>query len=86
MADSGKSNHIGRGEFPFPTETGSHESPYLVWLRNNSNYMITRGATDYLRIIAILVRGIAINLLILATPVSSGKSNHIGRGEFPFPL
>jgi len=69
MTDIGNSNHISTGDFPFPLETGSHESPHLVWLRNNSNYMITRGAMDYLRIVAVLVRGIAINLLILATPV-----------------
>jgi hypothetical protein len=57
--------HVGLGEFPFPLPKGRGESPYLVWLRNHSNYMATRGFLDYLGISGVLVRGILLNFLIL---------------------
>ncbi len=41
------------------------ETPFLIWLRNNSNYLATGGMLDYVRLIAVLVRGILINLLTL---------------------
>ncbi len=53
------------GEFPFPITERKEESRYLNWLRNHSNYMVENGFTDYLRIIAVLVRGIFLNFLIL---------------------
>ncbi len=53
------------GDFPFPLPNGTKESPYLNWLRNHSNYMVTRGFLDYLRIAAIMMRGILLNLLII---------------------
>ncbi|WP_200898758.1 patatin-like phospholipase family protein [Candidatus Rhodobacter oscarellae] len=53
------------GEFPYPLSDGPDESRYMTWLRNHSNYMLENGATDYLRIVAVLVRGIFLNFLIL---------------------
>ena len=52
------------GDFPFPL-TGWKESEYLTWLRDHSNYMATRGFLDYLRSVAVLVRGIIVNFLTL---------------------
>lgn len=41
----------------------------MEWLRNNSNYLATRGFIDYVRLFAILLRGILINLLVLLPPL-----------------
>ena len=51
--------------FPFPLIIGPDESRYLTWLRNHSNYMAERGFLDYMRIVAVLVRGILVNFLTL---------------------
>ena len=56
--------NVDPGEFPFPITHGAVESPYLVWLRNHSNYMAVRGLSDYLRAISVLARGILVNFLI----------------------
>lgn len=53
------------GEFPYPLADGPKESEYLTWLRNHSNYMAERGFLDYVRIVAVLLRGILINILVL---------------------
>lgn len=53
------------GDFPFPLLEGARESPYLTWLRNHSNYMLSRGFLDYMRTAAALVRGIVVNFLIV---------------------
>ncbi len=53
------------GEFPYPIVDGPHESRYLTWVRNHSNYLTPRGFLDYLRAAAVLIRGILINFLIL---------------------
>ncbi len=53
------------GDFPFPLTKGARESRYLTWLRNHSNYMATRGFLDYLRLVAVLVRGMLINFLTM---------------------
>ena len=37
----------------------------MTWVRNHSNYMAERGFLDYMRIVAVLVRGILINFLTL---------------------
>jgi len=58
-------NPVEPGEFPFPLTGGPHESPFLTWLRNHSNYMAERGLLDYFRFAAVLVRGILINGLVL---------------------
>lgn len=57
--------NVDPGEFPFPLSTGPDESRYLTWVRNHSNYMAERGFLDYLRIVAVLIRGIAINFLTI---------------------
>ncbi|MCB0289945.1 MAG: patatin-like phospholipase family protein [Calditrichaeota bacterium] len=57
------------GEFPFPHVESPNEPAYVEWLRNNSNYLATRGFIDYVRLFAILLRGILINLLVLLPPL-----------------
>ena len=52
-------------EFPYEHRDTETESPYLTWLRNHSNYLATRGPIDLIRLVAILVRGILINFLVL---------------------
>lgn len=54
-----------KGNFPYPIIDGPYESRYLTWIRNHSNYMAERGILDYLRMVAVLVRGILINFLTL---------------------
>ncbi len=63
-ADPGATPTIEAGEFPFPLTGGAEESPYLVWLRNHSNYMAARGLFDYLRMVGVLARGTIVNFLI----------------------
>jgi hypothetical protein len=60
-----KEINVPRGDFPFPLADGPDESRYLTWIRNHSNYLVTRGFVDYLRIVAILMRGIAVNFLTI---------------------
>ena len=60
-----ESVEIETGKFPYPLQKGPKESEYLTWVRNHSNYMLTAGLTDYLRIAAVLVRGIFMNVMIL---------------------
>lgn len=57
------------GDFPFPLTHGAAESPFLTWWRNHSNYMAVGGWLDYLRIAAVLLRGIFINNLIVVPPL-----------------
>ncbi len=58
-------NKVRPGEFPYALSEGPEESRYLTWVRNHSNYMAERGFLDYMRIVAVLVRGILINFLTL---------------------
>ncbi len=57
------------GAFPFPLVDGPRESIFVTWLRDHSNFMAGNGLSDVLRMIAVLVRGIAINALILLPPL-----------------
>lgn len=57
--------NVKPGKFPFPLLDGPRESRYLTWVRNHSNYMAERGFLDYVRIVAVLVRGVLINFLTL---------------------
>ena len=60
---------VSYGDFPFPLTHGAAESPFLTWWRNHSNYMAVGGWLDYLRIAAVLLRGIFINNLIVVPPL-----------------
>ncbi len=60
-----KNINVKPGEFPYKLSDGPDESRYLTWVRNHSNYMAERGFLDYMRIVAVLVRGILINFLTL---------------------
>lgn len=50
----------GGAGFPFDGETTA-----VKHLRNNSNYLAPSGALDYLRMFAVLIRGIILNFLVL---------------------
>ena len=52
-------------EFPYEHTDGPTETPCLTWIRNHSNYLATNGFIDYMRIGALLLRGIALNFLVL---------------------
>jgi len=58
--------NVRLGDFPYPLRKGEEEeSRYLTWVRNHSNYMAERGFLDYMRIAAVLVRGIVVNFLTI---------------------
>ena len=67
MISNNQSNEsqVQPGEFPFPLTRGPAESRFLTWLRNHANYMALRGLQDYMRMAAVLVRGILINSLVV---------------------
>ena len=69
MTDQPTDSAVKYGEFPFPLTGGATESRFLTWLRNHSNYMAVGGLLDYLRMAAVLLRGILINNLILLPPL-----------------
>ncbi len=58
-----RSNDVDPGEFPFPLSEGSEEPRCLTWVRNHSNYMAERGFLDWMRIGAVVVRGVLVNFL-----------------------
>mgnify|MGYP006102084705 FL=1 len=59
------SNEVKRGDFPFPLAKGPEESRYTIWLRNHSNYMVTRGLLDYFRMAGVLLRGMLLNFMAI---------------------
>lgn len=61
------SKHTGTEprSFPFRHESGKEEPVAFKHLRNSGNYIAPNGAFDLVRIPALLLRGIAINLLIV---------------------
>ena len=69
MSDQPSDGAARYGDFPFALTDGPHESRFLTWLRNHSNYMAVDGLLDYLRMAAVLLRGIFINALILLPPL-----------------
>ncbi len=56
---------VAPGQFPYRITGEPEETRYLTWVRNHSNYMAERGFVDYMRIVAILIRGILINFIVL---------------------
>jgi len=64
MATRIEETGVKLGDFPFPISEGPHESRYLTWIRNHSNYMAVRGLLDYVRAVAVLVRGALVNALV----------------------
>ena len=74
LPDDPSAEAPGKGEFPyaldFPQPTGAGggktaASPFLTWIRNNSNYMATGGFFDFARMGGVLLRGILVNFLVL---------------------
>ena len=55
-----------RDEFPFEHQRGSPEPAVFRHLRNNANYLAPGGALDYLRLPALLIRGILLHFISLA--------------------
>lgn len=52
--------------FPFPHVQREGEPASVTYLRNNCNYLAPRGLSDYARVVGLLLRGILLNMLILA--------------------
>ena len=55
-----------RDAFPFKHERGSPESSVFRHLRNNANYLAPRGPLDFIRLPALLIRGILLHFISLA--------------------
>jgi hypothetical protein len=62
---STNAKQTNQAEFPFKHSQGNPESDAFRHLRNNANYMAPKGLFDLLKAPAILLRGVAINILIL---------------------
>ena len=64
--------HFAKGDLSssFEHERGKEESETIKHLRNGGNYLAPGGLLDLLRIPAILFRGLAINLLVVAPVVA----------------
>ena len=60
------------GDFPFPILTNDKESRYLTWVRNNSSYLNLSGVINVLQALAIYVRGVLGNLLIISPAIIAG--------------
>ncbi len=60
LNDPGVSTDVG---FPLANPPGASEPPALTHLRNGSNYLAPGGILDKLRLPALLLRGIVLNLL-----------------------
>ena len=54
------------GDFPFPVLAGEEESKYLTWVRNHSSYLNLSGVINVLQALAVYVRGVLGNLLIIS--------------------
>ena len=53
------------GEFPFRLSDSDRESKYLTWVRNHSSYLMVGGPLNALGALAIYVRGVMGNLLVI---------------------
>ena len=53
-----------RNSFPF-RDRGAVETDEVTHLRNNSNYLAPEGFLDYVRMFAVLLRGIILNFIVL---------------------
>ncbi|MFK0164482.1 patatin-like phospholipase family protein [Rhizobium sp. NPDC090279] len=51
--------------FPFASKLDSQETPETQHLRNYSNFLVPNGAVDYLTSLALLLRGLLVNTLIV---------------------
>lgn len=51
--------------FPFPSLLGDHERKETQYIRNYSNYLSPRGTIDVLMNIALIIRGLAVNFLLM---------------------
>ena len=62
------SNPPKLGEYPYPREDDRFDSPALTWLRNYSSYLTAGGPLGTIGALAIYIRGVIGNLLIV-TPL-----------------
>jgi hypothetical protein len=51
--------------FPFASKLDSQETPEIQHLRNYSNFLVPNGTIDYLTSVALLMRGLLVNALIV---------------------
>ncbi|MDK4740347.1 patatin-like phospholipase family protein [Rhizobium sp. CNPSo 3464] len=82
--------------FPFASKLDSQETPEIQHLRNYSNFLVPNGTIDYLTSVALLMRGLLVNalivlpaLLLLAvfTVACNPHSTDLGQPDiFGFPL
>ncbi len=63
----GKPNAVSEHKigFPFKHEQGCPEPVAFLHLRNNANYLAPKGILDLLRMPALLLRGVLVNLLVI---------------------
>ncbi len=82
-------------EFPFDHKQGQKEGVIFRHLRNNAEYLAPNGIVDYLRIPLTVIRGMAVNLLVLLPylliaaivtaimhPTPAAVNEHLLRGYF----
>ncbi|MGO7964706.1 patatin-like phospholipase family protein [Rhizobium ruizarguesonis] len=82
--------------FPFASKLDSQETPETQHLRNYSNFLVPNGAIDYLTSVALLIRGLLVNTLIVLpallffaglTIACNPRSTDLGQSDiFGLPL
>ncbi|CAN7741335.1 patatin-like phospholipase family protein [Rhizobium leguminosarum] len=77
--------------FPFTSKLDSQETPEIQHLRNYSNFLVPSGTIDYLTNMALLMRGLLVNALIVLpvlllfavlTVACNPRSTDLGRPDF----
>ncbi len=61
-----------RSSFPYPVNASGKETPALTWVRNHSSYLTVGGFLNYLQVAGVYVRGILVNLVVLAPLILAG--------------
>jgi hypothetical protein len=82
--------------FPFASKLDAQETPETQHLRNYSNFLVPNGVVDYLTSVALLIRGLLVNALIVlpallllafGTAVSNPTETALGKPDvFGIPL
>jgi hypothetical protein len=57
--------HESKGEFPFESELGADETTSVQHIRDHSNYLFAGGARDILDAVAIYIRGLIVNAVLI---------------------
>ena len=64
MSEDSKPNRTDL--FPYAVSKDAQEAPALTWVRNHSSYMTVGGFLNSLQVVGVYVRGILLNLVVLA--------------------